>query len=119
LNILDGIYRGAYLRTPLNDLACDAVATRDVAGSGGTLAACTALVDALAPDSSLHGSADPDQTSCGSPDVGAGCTYIPETQIPVSTPAIAVRLTAPETTCAADGVGGTCGGGHRRVCACQ
>ncbi len=93
---------------------CDEVATRDIAGSGGTLANCITLVTALrqAPVITFES----DYTFCGSPDVATGCASGDELfpQSGVS----ADRAFAPLTTCAADGNGGTCFVAARRICAC-
>jgi hypothetical protein len=94
-------------------LVCDEAATRDVAGSGGTLAACDDLVDLLFL--SAHSPAsDVDLGFCGSPDLGLGCYLAEELFGGISV----YRATNPMTTCAADGDGGGCGGSFPRVCAC-
>jgi hypothetical protein len=93
---------------------CDEAATRDVAGSSGTLANCVALATALfeAPDLSYES----DFSFCGSSDLGIGCGTF-EAFGPFGGPE-AERVTAPVTTCAADGSGGSCGSVSRRICAC-
>jgi hypothetical protein len=98
-------------------LACDDAATRDVAGSGGTLASCGAIIDALVPATAPNPQLDVDATSSGSLELGIGCAYF-IFPIPPLFPE-AKRFTAPTTTCAATGVGGTVVTGTRRACACQ
>jgi hypothetical protein len=93
---------------------CNEAATRDHAGSGGTLADCTALVNALDPVA--HTPLDADNTSCGSPDLAVGCGVVDSF---MGMPALSIRVTAPVTTCAADGEGGSCSSAVRRVCACD
>src|SRR5262245_3643948 len=95
-------------------LTCNETATRDTAGSGGTLANCVAIVDLLHPAGAPHGQADNDNTTCGSPDLGIGCSEFHGGELDG-----VVRTTAPLTTCAADGAGGSCVSGRQRVCACQ
>jgi hypothetical protein len=98
---------------------CNEAATRDHAGSGGTLASCQDLVDALAPASAPHGASDADGSGCGSPELGIGCVWSPGMSVPISIPPAATRTTAPVTTCAATGNGGGCLSLNHRVCACD
>jgi hypothetical protein len=98
-------------------LACDETATRAVAGSGGTLANCGAIIDSLAPATAPNPQQDDDNTPCLSSELGVGCGYAPANP-PVVHPATAIRVTAPKTTCAATGVG-NCTSLLRRACACH
>src|SRR4029453_11595750 len=98
-------------------LTCNETATRDVAGSGGTLANCGMIIDALAPASAPNAQGESDLSACGSAELGVGCGYDPGFP-PFSSPQ-AVRVTAPTTTCAATGFGGPCTNTSSRACACQ
>jgi len=95
-------------------LTCNETATRDTAGSGGTLANCGAIVDLLHPVGAPHAQSDIDLAICDSPDLGIGCADTHSVEA-----GGAHRTTAPLTTCAADGDGGACVSGQQRVCACQ
>jgi len=104
---------------------CDETATRDVAGSGGTLAYCGVIIDTLVPSTAPNQQLDADITvSCPDPDMGTGCSYSPSRAFPPfppdpPLPPRALRITAPPTTCAADGAGGFCFSETLRACACQ
>ena len=95
-------------------LICDETATRDVVGSGGDLDSCGEVVDLLVPGTAPHTRLDEDSTFCGSPDLGIGCGWFQG----IFEQTTAYRTTAPVTTCAADGEGGSCGSGKLRACAC-
>ncbi len=94
---------------------CDEAATRDVAGSGGTLANCVSLVTFLigTPDQNY----DANNDICGGPDLGIGCAWFEENDFPPPQ-RTAFRVTSPVTTCAADGDNENCTSGGRRICAC-
>jgi hypothetical protein len=95
--------------------ACDETATRDVAGSGASLEACVYLAGELVGTPTI--TEDSDNTPCGSADLGIGCMTFEHFAFPGDI--FAYRITAPVTTCAADGDGGTCLSAGRRICACD
>jgi hypothetical protein len=82
---------------------CDEAATRDIAGSAGTTQNCEDLITALvgAPSQMF----DSDNSFCGSADLGIGCGSFNDP----FTGLAGERVTAPQTTCVADGLGGFCG----------
>jgi len=91
---------------------CDEEATRDIAGSGGTLANCEAIVAGIPHLGPYPGT---DMTSCQSPQLGVGCFLWAVKNGPAL-----IRVTAPPTTCGAIGADIGCAplsGG--RVCACR
>jgi hypothetical protein len=97
-------------------LSCDETATREVAGSAGSLVHCGAIIDGLAPATAPNPQLAGDNSSCGSPELGFGCSY----HMPgIDGGGAAVQSTAPTTTCAATGIGGSCVAGVVRACACQ
>jgi hypothetical protein len=95
--------------------ACDEAATRDVAGSGASLEACVYLAGELFGTPTI--TEDSDNTPCGSADLGVGCIAFEHFALPGDI--FAYRITAPVTTCAADGDGGSCLSAGRRICACD
>jgi|SRR5579862_7157954 len=95
---------------------CDEAMTRDIAGSGGTLANCNTVMRALVGLVTQAVQRDEDESSCGSPQVGVGCFYLQSFNGGPSEP---IRVTSPVTTCAATGIGGQCALQGVRACACQ
>lgn len=96
-------------------LASDEAATRDYAGSGGTLTNCRAVIDALVPATAPHNGSDLDVSGCG-PDLGIGRIYSPPDPRN-GFPAEAVTITAPTTTCTANGEEPRCSNFGWRPCA--
>jgi hypothetical protein len=95
-------------------LACSLSATRDYAGSGGVLANCQAVIDALDPGNSPH-LGDEFTDVCGDDAVFAiGCTLNVYTNR-----AMRHLTTSYPTSCEADGNGSLCDITAPRACACQ
>ena len=98
-------------------LTCDEASTRDIAGSGGSAASCRAIAESLDPAHAPYTPyPDSDLTSCGS-DLAVGCQGGPDLFHPGDFASF--RVTAPRTTCAADGESDRCNSLMRRVCACH
>ena len=98
-------------------LTCDEAATRDIAGSGGSAESCLGIADGLDPAHAPYTPyGDSDLTQCG-PDLAVGCQGGPDLFHPADFASL--HVTAPRTTCAADGESDRCNSLMRRVCACR
>jgi hypothetical protein len=95
-------------------LACDLAATRDYAGSGGTLTNCHAVIDALDPDHTPHGEQDFTNVCSDDAIYAIGCALNVDTNR-----AMRLLTTSYPTSCEADGDGITCDITAPRACACK